>query len=115
MKTIEEILGTDDAHRETITVPEWSTDVLVVSMTAAERADIEKKWAKKSASDDPAQFRVDILERSLKKVDGKTPFGTPEQIKQLIGKNANAVERVFEAACKVSAFSKQDVRELEKN
>lgn len=114
MKTIEEILATDDAHRETVPVPEWGTDVLVVSMSAEERADIEKRWARKDASSDPAAFRADILERSLKKQDG-TPFATTEQIKALLKKNANAVESVFEKACQVSGFSKKDVKELEKN
>lgn len=115
MATIDEILAMDDAHRQTVEVPEWNgAKILVMSMTAQERSDIERKWSKKDASTDPAQFRADVLERSLKKDDG-TPFATTEQIKLLMGKNANAVERLFEAATKISAFSKKDVEELAKN
>lgn len=114
MKTIEEILKTDDAHREMVKVERWGTDVLVVSMTAEERSDIEKKWSGKKATTDPGGFRADVLERSMKKDDG-TPFASTEQIKQLMKKNAEAVETVFEAACKISGFRQKDVAELEKN
>lgn len=112
---IEEILALDDAHREEVTVPEWNgAKLLVMSMTGAERAEIEKRWSRKEASSDPAAFRADVLERTLKKPDG-SPFATPEQIKQLIGKNAQAIERLFEAACSVSGMTKKDVKELEGN
>ncbi len=110
MKTIEDILKLDDAHRTTVTVPEWGdAEVVVVSMTAAERADVEKRWAKKDASTDPAAFRLDILTPCLRQ------WATPDQVKQLLGKNARAVERLFEAACKVSGFAKEDMEEQRKN
>lgn len=113
--TIETILAMDDAHRTTVTVKEWKdAKVDVCSMTATERSDIEKRWANKRASGDPAGFRRDILERSLKKPDG-SPLGTSEQITALMQKNARAVEQLFEAACEVSGLTKKDVEELEKN
>ena len=112
---IEDILAYDDTHRETVTVREWNNaHVLVVSMTAMERAEIEKRWSRKDATGDPAAFRADVLERSLKNEDG-TPLATTEQIKALMGKNANAIERLFEAACRVSGFNNKDVEELGKN
>lgn len=114
MKTIEEILATDDAHREVVTCPEWGTDVLVVSMSAEERSDVEKRWGKKDVASDPGGFRTDVLERTLKKQD-LTPFATPEQIKLLMKKNGGPVERLFEKGCKISGLSKEDVKELEKN
>lgn len=114
--TIEEILAMDDAHRLEVPVKEWGEDVMVpvVSMTATERADVEKRWSKKDAASDPAAFRLDVLVRTLKYADGK-PFGTPEQIALLMNKNASAVEKVFEAACQVSGLSKKDVEAIEKN
>ena len=114
MKTIEEILATDDSHREDVSIAEWSTIVPVCSMTAEERADIEKRWSKKDASSDPGAFRLDVLERTLKYPDGKA-FGSPEQIKALMAKNANAIEKLFSTACRLSGLSKKDVEELEKN
>lgn len=112
---IEQILALDDAHRETVKIPEWgNVELTLVSMTGVERAEVERRWSKKDASNDPAAFRADVLERTLKNADG-TSFATPEQIKQLMGKNAQAVERLFEAGCRVSGMSKQDVKELEGN
>lgn len=114
--SIEDILAMDDTHRETVTIPEWNNaEVLVVSMTADERSEMEKTWYKKDAASDPKAFRLDMLRRTAKKDDGVTPFGTPEQFAALMGKNANAVERLFDAGCKLSAWSKKDVEEITKN
>lgn len=114
-KTIEEILATDDAHRETVHIKEWDAEVLIVSMTGEERADLEKMWnSGNGATSNPGGFRAAVLARSLKKEDG-SPFGTPEQFKALMGKNASPIEQLFEVCCRVSKLTKQDVRELEKN
>lgn len=116
MKSIEEILATDDAHHEDVEIKEWEATLRVYSMSAEERSDIEKLFSgKATAASDPGGFRAAILQRSLKKDDGKTPLGTPDQIKLLMKKNAECVERLFEAACRVSGFTKKDVKELEKN
>lgn len=112
---IDDILKMDDAHKEIVCVPEWGNAELVVwSMTAAERSEIEKRWSSKPAGSDPLGFRRDVLARTLKAADG-SPLGTPEQIDQLMNKNARAIERLFEAACRVSGLMKSDVEELEKN
>lgn len=112
---IDDILKMDDAHKEIVRVPEWGNAELVVySMTAAERSEIEKKWTNKPAGSDPLGFRQDVLLRCLKAEDG-SPFGTTEQIGQLMGKNARAIERLFEASCRVSGLTKSDVENLEKN
>jgi hypothetical protein len=112
--TIEEILAKDDAHREEVPVKEWGVSVPVVSMTAEERSELEKRWQKKDATSDPAAFRRDVLELTLKYPDGK-PFATPEQIKLLMGKNANAIETLFEAGSRLSALNKKDIEALTKN
>src|SRR3990170_4464784 len=101
MIPITDVLALDDVEQLRITVKEWkNAEIIVSSMTALERADVEKRWAKKDATSDPAGFRSDILTACLKTEDGK-PWATPEQIKQLMGKNAKAMERLFEAACKI--------------
>lgn len=115
MTTIEQILAIDDAHKECVTVEQWAgAEVWVYSMTANERADIEKRWSEKKISSDPASFRRDLLTKTLKKQDG-TPLGTDEQIGQLMNKNSAAIERLFEVACRLCGFSAKDVEELEGN
>lgn len=114
MKSVDEILALDDAHRELVPVPEWGESITVCSMTGEERADIERMWANRQASSDPAQFRADVLARTLKNGEGK-PWCTFEQARSLLRKNAGAVERLFSAACRLSGLSKADVEELEKN
>lgn len=114
MKTILDILATDDAHRETVHVPLWDADIVVFSMTATERAEIERHWSDKKPSEDPCGFRQAVLSKSLKNEDG-SPFGTDEQFAQLMHKNASAIEVLFEAACRVNGFSNSDVEQLGKN
>ena len=73
MKTIEEILAKDDSHRETVNIPEWETDVLIVSMTAQERADIEKLWSGKKAYFEACTNKSDAKRREhyLKTTGGR--------------------------------------------
>jgi len=111
---IDEILKLDDTQRVTVEIPEWKTSLVVSSMTAIERGEIEKKWNGKKASADPVGFRADVLERSLKDEAGK-PLATKEQIGQLMAKNARAVERLFAAACEVAGLTDADAKEIEKN
>lgn len=113
--TIDEIIPIDDAIRELVIVPEWrDAEINVCSMSAFERADVEKTWGTKQVTSDPAAFRADVLQRSLKNDDG-TPFATQEQVQLLMKKNAAPIERLFEAACRVNAFTRKDIEDLEKN
>lgn len=115
MKTIEEVLAFDDSHRETVTVPEWdNAEMLIVSMTAEDRGELEKTWAKRKGTEDPTAFRVDILQRTWKNADG-SPFGTPEQIREVMKKNATAVERLVDAGCRVSGWGVKEAEAIAKN
>lgn len=112
--SIEDVLGLDDVKKETVAIPEWGKDITVVSMSAEERSDIEKRWGKKNAEQHPAEFKHDILSLSVKKDDG-TPWGTPEQFKQLMRKNGKAIDRLFDAALRVSGYTKEAVEDIAKN
>lgn len=115
MIDIGDILKLDDLHRKVVVIPEWNgVEITVVSMTAAERADIERLWVKKDPSTDPAAFRIDILSRCIKRDDG-TPWGTPEDFRLLMGKNSRAIERLYEAAEEVSGWNADTLETLEKN
>lgn len=105
--SIEQVLSTDDSHSENINVPQWGCSVTVWSITARERAEIEKAWSNKKASSDPAGFRRDLLSKALRI--------TSENAEKLLDKNAVAVETLFEAACRVGGFTSKDVEELEGN
>ena len=112
---IEEILSLDDIKKEIVSVPEWGKDITVVSMSAEERSDIEKRWgSKKNAEQHPAEFKHDVLSLSVKKDNGE-PWGTADQFKQLMKKNGKAIDRLFDAALKVSGYTKEAVEEIAKN
>ena len=114
--TIDDVLELDDSHHQEVNVPQWKDATFYIySITANERAELEKRFGRKDdAQKDPAGFRAAVLEQSWKKKDG-TPFGTKQQISDVMKKNAAAVELLFEAALEVNGFSRKDVEDLVKN
>lgn len=116
MTLLEQIAAANDQHEETFEIPEWGgVKLRVRSMSAIEKAEIEKSWARRDATKDPGRFRADVLAQTLKAEDG-TPVGSAEQIYQVImNRNAEIVERLFDAACRVSGFREKDVETLAKN
>lgn len=114
--TIEDILALEDASFKEVPIPQWGDrKIMVVSMTAEERSEMEKKWSHKQATSDPWGFRRDVLCQTVKKQDKTTPWGTPEQFDELRCKNAEAIETLFEAGCSLSGLRKKDIQELEGN
>jgi hypothetical protein len=111
---LEKILAQDDSHNEELQIPEWDVTVRLRSMTAKERGELEGRWAKRDAAKDPGSFRIDVLSLTLKTAEGE-PLGTAEELRGLLDKNANVVERIFERSCELSGLSSNDVEVLEGN
>ncbi len=114
MTTIDDVLASDDAHSETVEVPEWGGTIRVQSITVVERARVERLWSGNGKSD-PVALRAELLLAALKREDG-LPFASREQIDEMLKtKNASIVERLVDAALRVSGLAEIAERELEKN
>lgn len=110
-----EILAVDDLPCEEIEVPEWKGAVRVRVLRADERSDIERLFIKKKPSDDPGGFRAEILRKTLLDPSGGPLLADDDAARAFMGKSAAAVERLFEAACRLNGFRGEDVEELEGN
>ncbi len=99
-----------------VPLPECGEDAgyYVGMMSGRERGEIERQFSGSKPTDDPSGFRVAVLVRSVCDAQGKRLF-TAADAAWLAERAAGALERLFEAACKLNGYSKADVEDLEKN
>ena len=113
LMTKDEILAINDRKHEDVEVPGWGTVRLRV-MSGIERAEIEKRFSGQDALRDPADFRGQLLVRTIVGDDDQPVF-IETDIMSLMAKSAAPLECLFEHACRMNAFTGKDVEVLGKN
>lgn len=116
-----QILAAVDLPTETVAVPEWGGEVLVRGLTAAERDTFEQSvvtlnGAGKAASTkmNLSNIRAKLCSLTIVDENGERLFSDAE-VDVLGQKSAQALQRVFDAAQRLSGLSQSDVEELAKN
>lgn len=112
-----EILEADDIVYEDVAVPEWGGVVRVKTLTGLERDSLEQSMLEgkgKSQQVNMANFRAKLCSRTIVDDKGKRVFGDLD-IVDLGRKSGQALQRVFNAASKLSGFSDADIEEITKN
>jgi len=110
--TRDEILQAQDLETVEVAVPEWGGVVRVRGLTGAERDALEAEAAELRRPLD--NFRARYVARCIVDENGERIF-SDEDIEALGRKSAAALNRVFEAAVRLSALTEEDVEALEKN
>lgn len=113
--TLNEILALDDLPVQAVEVPQWNGHVLLRTLRADERAELERKFSKRKPSEDPLGFRKALIQATAMTPDGASLVANEEQAAALMAKNSEAVETIFEKALEINGFRKKDITELEKN
>jgi len=115
----EAILAKDDNKTDTVYIAEWDGKVTVRTLTAAESEHVENflltKRTDKGSMRNVTGFRETVISKCVVKPDGVTPLFSPKQVKDLMKKNSNAVDAMFEAAVALNGLSLGSQKELEKN
>jgi len=106
--TREQILEADDLKSEEIPVPEWGGSVLVRPMSGSERDAFEARYAKVGKQN----IRAASAAASICDENGQAIFSVSD-IEALGKKSAAALDRVADAALRLSKLSQQDVAQLE--
>ena len=111
----DDILGSDDRRTVTVDVPEWGGGVIVRAMSGTERDSYEASMVTIKA-DGSRKFNLGNLRARLVcltcvDVNGNRLF-REDDIRELGEKSAAALERVFDAARKLSGLTDDDVEEL---
>jgi len=115
--TRDAILAATDLPSETVDVPEWGGSVLVRGLTGAQRDQFEASvLVGKGRNRDVnlRNLRAKLVALSIVGEDGTALFAEAD-LEALGQKSAVAIERVFDAARKLSGMTAGDVEELTKN
>lgn len=112
------ILAALNLPTKDVNVPEWGGTVRVRAMTGAERDAFEASLVPDEGEDKGKRFanmRARFCAAVIVGEDGRTPLFTEADIVALGNTSAQALNRVFDAARKLSGFTGKDVKELEGN
>lgn len=113
--TRDAILGASDIETEIVAVPEWGGDVMVRGLTAAQRDKYEQsmigKDEKGKAKISMANARARLVALTVVDESGALVFSDADILK-LGTKSAAAMDRIYEAATRLSGVSDGDMDEL---
>lgn len=113
----DDILKAEDLPREVVEVPEWGGAVLVRGLSASERDHFESSIVElrgKERKIHLEDIRAKLASLTMIDEQGNRLFSDHE-VAALGKKSAQAVQRVFDAAQRLSGISSQDVEEYTKN
>ena len=115
--TREQILAASDLPTEQVAVPEWGGEVIVKALSGAERDRFEAGSMQQHGN--RRELRLENIRARLVAVavvdeTGRRLF-TDADVAALGRKSAAALNRVFEAASRLSGITDADIEELEKN
>jgi hypothetical protein len=114
--TKEQILEVKDLVIETVSVPEWGGEVLVRGMTGADRDKFEAsivQMRNQKTNFNMVNIRAKLASMTICDDQGKKIFSEAD-IKDLSGKSASALQRIFTVAQRLSGIGEEDVEELTK-
>lgn len=113
--TKDAILAADDRRTEDVPVPEWGGSVRVRALSGKERDAYESAIVQVSGNGDRKvtmeNIRARLVSLTVVGEDGERLFSDAD-ISALGDKSAAALERVFDAARKLSGLTEDDVEEL---
>ena len=110
----DDILKAQDLKTETVHVPEWGGDVTVRGMTGAERDKFESSIVQTRGKDQTlnmANIRAKLASMTICDEGGKRLFSEAD-VQQLSAKSAQALQRIFAVAQRLSGIGEEDVQEL---
>ena len=101
------IFAADDARLEKLHVPEWNGDVFLRVITGTDRDRFEEAWSEQKLK----AFRIRFLLLTLCDEDGERLF-KDEDAEGLGKKSSVVINRLFDAAWKLNAFTQEAIDEM---
>ncbi len=115
--TKEQILAAEDLKHEDIKVPEWGGTVRVRALTALEKDNFDKTTFMDTEEGDSMNWegmRARLVSLTVINDKGERLF-TSNDVVELGKKSAIVMDKVFAVAQRLSGFTKEEVKEIEKN
>lgn len=113
----DQILGADDRKYEVVAVPEWGGDVRLRSLSGSERDEYENSLVQQIGNKqvtNARNARAKLVALCAVNENGTPLFDKADVIK-LGSKSSAALQRLFDAACRMNGFGEEDMKELEGN
>lgn len=114
----QQILEADDLETVEVDVPEWGGSILLKALTGAKRDEVEQSMVKGRGNNQQVNmvnFRARLVAASAIDEGGQLLFISDHDVKLLGKKSSKALDRVAEAASRLSGMSAEDVDELTKS
>jgi hypothetical protein len=111
------ILDADDRKYEVVDCPEWGGKVRVRALTGAQRDAYEESLVVTSGNSKKmnlANARAKMLVLAVVDAEGRQVFSA-DDVRALGRKSAAPIERIFDAARKLSGMSDEDIEKLTEN
>jgi hypothetical protein len=111
------ILAVPDIKHEEVFVPEWGGSVMVYGMTGSQRDEFESSMLEMHGTKQTVNMhdiRAKLCSLTIRDDEGRRMFDDDE-VEDLGGKSATALQRIFEVAQRLSGLTPDDVKELSKN
>lgn len=112
--TKQQILSADDMKTEEVEVPEWGGTIIVKAMTGRERDLFDSQIFKADQAGEEPNIRAVLASTSVVDEKGMRLFTTPAEVEILGKKSSVALERVCDAARRLSGIGKEEVDTLGK-
>lgn len=112
--TKDAILKAEDVTTEEVQVPEWGGSVLIKGLTGRQRDEFEASILERRGRQmvtNTANIRAKLAARCMVDEKGERLF-TDAEAAELGEKSAAPIDRVYEAAARLSGLSEQDVEDL---
>lgn len=113
----QQILEAPDLRTETVPVPEWGGEVIVIGLSGTERDEFERSVVEqkgKKTSLNLTNIRAKLCAKCIVDENHERIF-SDQDIAALGSKSGSALQRVFEVAQRLSGLRDEDIDELEKN
>lgn len=116
LETSDAILALDDRPQELVLIPEWKGAVYVRALNGSDRDSLEAETLEPPAQGRPAtvrhqDFRARLCVRAVVRRDGSRLFQDSDW-PTLATRSAAALDRIAEAAVRLSRMGQQDVDRL---
>lgn len=110
----EDILGADDFPTEVVECPEWGGEVLIRSLSGAERDEMERMLLDFQEGKEDLNVRAKVASWVIVDEEGKQVF-RKDDVQALGRKNASPLDRIFDAVRRLSAMTEESKADVAEN
>lgn len=111
----DDILSVNDLKRERLEVPEWGGEVLLRTLTGAQRDAFEASMVKNKNGRQVSNYenaRAKLVALCLIDEEGRQLFRATKEIEMLGQKSVAALQRVYNKCMEMNGMTDEDVEEL---